>query len=158
MSPSLADIVKFNTWANHKVVESLGTCPAIPEAALIRLSHLLENNWYVYDIVHERDLAKWDDDRNYTLEECVAEIPRIDSAFTELLQSMTEEQLMRSVQFRNVVGELVERSISDLIFHTFDHCTYHRGQIAIIVRESGGEPARTWFNRWVAETERGTKA
>jgi len=158
MNPSLLDIVKFNTWANNKCVESLRSCPGIPNEALIRLSHILENNWYVYDIIHERDLHKWDDDRNYTFEECIAEIPKIDYAFTELLQDMTEEQLARTVTFRNVVGEVVERRISDLIFHTFDHCTYHRGQIASLVRNAGGEPARTWFNRWITETERGTKS
>ena len=146
-------LISFNTWANGKVVESLRSCPALPEAGVLRLSNILENNWYVYDIIFERDLSKWDDDRNYTIEECIAEIPKIEAAYQELLQSLTEEQLARTVRFKNVVGDMVERRIGDLIFHTFDHCTYHRGQIAMIVREHGGEPAKTWYNRWIAETQ-----
>lgn len=157
MSVSLHDIVKFNTWANNKVIESLRSCSEIPHDALIRLSHILENIWYVYDIIHERDLAKWDDDRNYTLDECIAEIPKIEAAFTELLKNLTEEQLTRQVKFRNVAGDMVERKVEDLIFHTYDHCTYHRGQIAMIVRQAGGEPAKTWFNRWITETDHGEK-
>ncbi len=158
MSSFLHDLIKFNTWANNKVVESLKSCPEVPHEALIRFSHILENNWYVYDIIHERDLSKWDDDRNYTFDECIAEIPKLDAAFTELLQNLSEEQLAGTVIFKNIVGEMVERRVGDLIFHTHDHCTYHRGQIAMIVRQAGGEPAKTWFNRWITETNHGQKS
>jgi len=147
-------LIEFNTWANGKVVESLQSCPTIPAEGVRRLSHILENNWYVYDIIFERDLEKWNDDRDYTLEECIAEIPLIEKAYKELLHNMTAERMARTVKFKNVVGDMVERRISDLIFHTFDHCTYHRGQIAMIVRAAGGEPAKTWFNRFITETRR----
>jgi len=158
MHSFLHTLVSFNTWANNKCVESLKSCPDIPNEALIRLSHILENNWYVYDIIHERDLHKWDDDRNYTFEECIAEIPQIDTAFKALLEGTSQAGLDRPVRFTDIRGNIVERAIAELIFHTFDHCTYHRGQIAMIVRQAGGEPAKTWFNRWITETERGTKS
>ena len=65
------------------------------------------------------------------------------------------EQLATMVIFIDLSGNRVERTISELIFHTYDHWTYHRGQIAMVVRQSGGEPAFTWYNRWVRDTNRG---
>lgn len=152
MKEFLLDLITFSTWANGKAVESLKSCPELPEAGLIRLSHILENNWYVYDIIHEHDLQRWNDDRNYTLAECIEEIPKIEAAYKQLLSGATGSDLNRTVRYTDIRGNNVERRISDLIFHTFDHCTHHRGQIAMIVRQAGGEPARTWFNRWIAET------
>ncbi|MCB1060295.1 MAG: hypothetical protein KDB65_08685 [Calditrichaeota bacterium] len=155
MHSFLQNLVNYNTWANNEVVESLRSCPEVPRDAVIRLSHILENNWYVLDIIDEQDLSKWDADRDYTIDECIAEIPKIDAAYKKLLGELKDEQLEYSVRFTDVAGRNVERRISELIFHTFDHCSHHRGQIAMIVREAGGEPAQTWYNRWIRETGRG---
>lgn len=149
------NLIQYNTWANNEVVASLKSCPEVPREAVIRLSHILENNWYVLDIIEEQNLDKWNDDRDYTFEECIAEIPKIDAAYKTLLAGLNEEQIEYSVRFTDIRGNKVERRISDLICHTFDHCSHHRGQIAMIVREAGGEPAQTWFNRWIRVTERG---
>lgn len=156
MPSFLHNMISYHTWACHKVVESLKSCPEVPPKGVELLSHILQNNWYVLDLIEGNDDGKrWYDIADYTLDECVENNPKIDAAFKELIEGKSEEQLAASVTFTDFSGKVVTRRISDLIFHTHDHCTYHRGQIASLVREHGGEPAKTWFNRWITETEQG---
>ncbi len=152
MLPHLHSLVLFNTWANHKVVESLKSCAEMPEMGVTLFSHILQNNWYVLDLIEERDATGWYDAADYDFATCVAEIPKIEAAYQKLLAGLTEEQLAYSIRYTDFAGKQVTRRVSDMVFHTFDHCTYHRGQIATLVRQAGGEPAKTWFNRWISET------
>lgn len=122
------------------------------------LGHILQNNLYVFDLIEERDGEHWYGRPDFTLEECIESVPKIDKLYKTLILSKTDEELAREVSYVDPRGNTIVRRIDDLIFHTFDHCTYHRGQIATIVRQSGGEPAKTWFNRWANETDRGTRS
>lgn len=156
MSSFLHDLITFNTWANHKTVESLKSCPELPPKGIELLAHILQNNWYVLDLIEGRDDGKrWYDALDYTLDERIAEIPKLDAAYKALIAGKSETELAAEVTFIDFSGKQVTRRISDLIFHTHDHCTYHRGQIAMVVRQAGGEPAQTWFNRWIRDTNRG---
>lgn len=153
MLPFLNNLNTFNTWANRKVIESLETCPMMPEVGVQLLSHILQNNWYVLDLIEGRDDGKvWYDAADYNFVECVREIPRLDEAYRTLLEKTGEASLHANVTFIDSAGKTITRTIAELVFHTFDHCTYHRGQIAKVVRQAGGEPAKTWFNRWIRET------
>lgn len=155
MHSFLSDLITFNTWANNKVVESFETCPIVPAHGVELFSHILQNNWYVLDLIHGRDDGKvWYDAADYNLLECMREVPKLDAAYKELIVGAGEAGLDKPVTFVDSAGKTVTRRISELIFHTHDHCTYHRGQIAVIVRQAGGEPAKTWFNRWISETNR----
>jgi len=40
-------------------------------------------------------------------------------------------------------GEKLANNIKDIVVHVINHSTYHRAQIALLVRQSGGEPAKT---------------
>lgn len=148
-----ATLIEFNTWANNKTVDSLKSCGEVPEKGVELFSHILQNNWYVLDLIEGRDDGRrWYGAADYTLEECIETIPRIDRAYKELLASAGQAGLEKPVTFVDAAGRTVTRTIPELIFHTHDHCTYHRGQIAALVRQAGGEPAKTWFNRFIAET------
>jgi uncharacterized damage-inducible protein DinB len=40
-------------------------------------------------------------------------------------------------------GEKFANTIKDIVVHVINHSTYHRAQIAQLVKQSGGEPAKT---------------
>ena len=156
MHTFLTNLISFNTWAAYRSAESLQTCPEMPPKGIELLSHFLQTTWYVLDLIEGNDDGRrWYDTPDYTFEESIAEIPKIDAAYKKLIEGKSQEQLDTMVSFIDFSGNRVERTISELIFHTYDHWTYHRGQIAMVVRQSGGEPAFTWYNRWVRDTNRG---
>lgn len=54
------------------------------------------------------------------------------------------------ITYQNVKGETYEQPLQDLLFHILNHSTYHRGQIAMLLREAGYTPPATdfvYFNR-----------
>lgn len=146
----------FDHWASTQVVASLQSCPDAPPKAVSLLSHYLQEQWFALDLMQGRDAMKWRGAPEFTFDDCVENIARLDSAWREYLANKTDAHFETSFEYTNFVGKQTTRVVSDLLTDIVDHGTYHRGQIAMIVRASGGEPAKTWFTRWVKETARGT--
>jgi uncharacterized damage-inducible protein DinB len=48
-----------------------------------------------------------------------------------------------NVEYQNFAGQKFSSLLSDIITHVVNHGTYHRGQIARIIRESGVQPPST---------------
>ena len=53
--------------------------------------------------------------------------------------------LGEGIGYRNTRGEYWTSTVGDILTHVVMHGTYHRGQIAAAVRDSGGAPAYTDF-------------
>ena len=56
------------------------------------------------------------------------------------LKILEEFDLSKIIIYQNTKGEKFENKIEDILFHLVNHGTYHRGQIALLFRESGIEP------------------
>ncbi len=51
----------------------------------------------------------------------------------------------RSIEYRNTKGEKHASRVDDVLMHVVMHGSYHRGQIATLVRQGGSTPAYTDF-------------
>jgi len=51
--------------------------------------------------------------------------------------------LQRSVSYRNSAGRDFRNTVEEIVTHVTMHGSYHRGQIARIIRASGGDPPYT---------------
>jgi uncharacterized damage-inducible protein DinB len=51
--------------------------------------------------------------------------------------------LVRSVAYVNSKGEDWTTAVDDILFHVVLHSTYHRGQVAHVLRAGGATPAYT---------------
>ena len=67
------------------------------------------------------------------------------------LEGLTETDLTRVFTYRNLEGKPFQNSVLDVLTQLFGHSLYHRGQIALLVRTLGGEPAATDFIYWCRE-------
>ncbi|NUO19036.1 hypothetical protein HUU59_06255 [bacterium] len=147
----------FDHWANLEVVASLGTCPQVPESAVALLSHYLQEQWVAHGLLTTGEAADRNGLKDLSLSECIAEIGKLERTWREYLTGKSDADFESSFEYINAAGKPTQRFVSDLLTDIVDHGTYHRGQIATLVRASGGEPAKTWFTRWVKETARGMK-
>jgi len=66
---------------------------------------------------------------------------------TEFVSSVTEEALRKMLPIR-----ATELSLAHLMQHLVNHSTYHRGQVAMMLRQVGGEPVQTDFHLFLLET------
>lgn len=55
------------------------------------------------------------------------------------------ESFDRELSYNNYVGDPYINNVEQIMIHLVNHCTYHRGQIAILLRQKGFEPVNTDF-------------
>jgi uncharacterized damage-inducible protein DinB len=55
------------------------------------------------------------------------------------------ESFDRELIYNNYVGDPYINNVEQIMIHLVNHGTYHRGQIAILLRQKGFEPINTDF-------------
>jgi len=73
----------------------------------------------------------------------------IEKAQTEFVDQVTDELLERMLPFRTTQVRLAH-----LMQHLANHSTYHRGQVALMMRQLASEPAATDFHVFLTEGRR----
>jgi len=68
------------------------------------------------------------------------------------LATLDEAALGRDLRFRYFSGKPGAIRLGDALFHVANHATYHRGQLASMLRALGVEPPGTDFTTFRAET------
>lgn len=72
-----------------------------------------------------------------------AEAARLDELWRAYLSRITEADLDRAIDYRSSEGTPYTSLADDIITQVFNHSSYHRGQVARLVTEAGGERAVT---------------
>jgi uncharacterized damage-inducible protein DinB len=52
----------------------------------------------------------------------------------------TEESLAKPLTYKNLKGEQFSTPLGQLMLHTTNHSTYHRGQVTTLIRQLGAQP------------------
>jgi uncharacterized damage-inducible protein DinB len=73
------------------------------------------------------------------------------AAWDEFLARLDDEAIARTFQYTSLEGEPFRNTIADILTQLFGHSHYHRGQIALLLRTMGAEPAVTDFVFWTRE-------
>lgn len=69
---------------------------------------------------------------------------RLDAVNRELVAHATgERELQRMVRFRYLSGAEDEFDVGTILAHVVNHSTYHRGQVAMLMRFAGATPQST---------------
>jgi uncharacterized damage-inducible protein DinB len=73
-------------------------------------------------------------------------------AYARLLDTLDDGDVAADVVYANSQGTPFRNRVIDILSHVALHGSYHRGQIALLVRRSGGEPINTDFITFARET------
>lgn len=88
---------------------------------------------------------------NVTLDELASRLRGMHQEWDDYLAGLDETELSRVFEYRALDGERFRNRVEDVVTQLFGHSSYHRGQIAALVRELGGKPAATDYVFWVRE-------
>jgi uncharacterized damage-inducible protein DinB len=147
------DLYEYNRWANDRVLNAVD--PLTPE----QFTRDLQNSFpSVRDtIVHIMSaewiwLSRWlgtsptgrpDDWDVSTLEAIRARWAQIEAQRGAFIATLTPESLATPVSYRNTQGEPFTNPLGHLLRHVVNHSTYHRGQVATMLRQLGVPPIST---------------
>lgn len=136
-------LYQYNSWANHRVLACLERQQVDDKKILAIFGHLVcaQLIWYNrFQGLPKSPLKLWGD---YSLQELKSIADEATRSWLKFIEQ--ENTFDRVLKYNNYVGDYYETNIRDLMAHLVNHCTYHRGQVAVLLREKGLEPVNTDF-------------
>ena len=136
-------LFEFNAWANQQVLACLERQSVDDKKILDILGHILSAQMIWYHRVAglpKSPLLLWGE---YSLDQLKS--MAIEGAANWLAFTEKEGTFERVLKYHNYVGNYYENRLEDLMTQLVNHASYHRGQIAVLLREKGHEPINTDF-------------
>jgi uncharacterized damage-inducible protein DinB len=138
--------------AHAKTLASLSAVPpekrAAPEfrKAVDLVAHIVGARWFWLQRIDgstERPLKMFSKD--FSLADLPARVSEMEAAWSRFLDGVTDAGLSRAVEWGPADGPRFTNTLEDVLTQLFGHSTYHRGQIALLIRQIGCEPPATEF-------------
>ncbi len=79
----------------------------------------------------------------WTLDEVAREIHRLGRAWPAMVSAFSPADLAQRVPYVNSKGETWSTAVDDILVHVVLHSSYHRGQVAQVLRAGGAVPPYT---------------
>jgi uncharacterized damage-inducible protein DinB len=135
-------VVAYDLWANREALLSLRIAESpVAERALALMSHIVATERVWLERINDpaQKPPVWP---QMTLEEIEQQLQAVSRDWLEILTG-GEAALEREVEYHNSKGEHWVNTVGDVLQHVMMHGTYHRGQIATLLRQHGAAPAYT---------------
>ena len=89
--------------------------------------------------------------RQSVLADLPLQLSEMEAAWSTYLSELSDSELPRVLEYQSYEGPRFRSTIEDILTQLFGHSWYHRGQIAMLLRSIGAEPAVTDFVFWARE-------
>jgi uncharacterized damage-inducible protein DinB len=156
----------YNSWANHRALDA---CAALSEEQFTRdlgssfrsvrdtLAHICGVEWLWLERWHGRSHNALPPAAEFpNLETLRHRFDEVERNLLDYVASLTPEDIQRIIQHKTTQGVPQAAPLWQMLQHLVNHGTYHRGQVATMLRQLSAKPISTdliYFYR-----ERATKA
>jgi len=143
----------YNVWANNRTLES---CTSLTDEQFIRdlsssfrsirdtLLHIVNAEWIWLERWHGRSPDTWPKDSEFpNLESVRRRFAEIDRGLVDYVASLTNEDLQRVLHYKTMAGVPQAEPGWQMLQHLANHGSYHRGQIATMLRQLGAKAIST---------------
>ena len=151
-SDEVRELFAYHRWANARLLEAAGTLSvedfgrdlgsSFPSVRAT-LAHLLSADWIWLERWRGTSPTAgpdWDAGTHAVLAVRWTELERAQKAF---LDALDDADLDRDVSYRALNGAPHRNPLGELCRHLVNHGTYHRGQVATLLRQLGVKPPQT---------------
>jgi uncharacterized damage-inducible protein DinB len=149
--PEISDLYAYNRWANARTLEAASALSSEElsrsvggsfSTALGTLAHLVGAEWVW--------LERWRGGSPRALpvgfasvEDLRRRLGEIETGQKALLADLTPARLETKITYVNFAGETWTYALGDMLVHVVNHASYHRGQVATLLRQLGQKPLST---------------
>lgn len=143
MKELMKKLVTYHCWANLNIINHL---KVLPEEVFLKevdsvfptISQTLGHVLLADQVWLSRILGKSPDSLNnkifQSVEEADTTFKMHSQSFDSILDQLDEGQLIR---YQTTKGDVFQQTLSEIIQHLVNHGTYHRGNIAAMIRQLG---------------------
>lgn len=143
----------FNGWANHRTLDA---CAALAPEQLTRdlgssfrsvrdtLAHIYGAEWIWMERWHGRVPAGLPSAADFPdLETLRRRFAEMDQNLVDYAASLTADDLQRVMTVKTSAGTTFSQPLWQMLQHLANHGSYHRGQVATMLRQLGAKPVGT---------------
>lgn len=133
----------YNGWSNTRVLNCLKRQQIDDEKILSLMGHIVAAQFlWLHRIkgLPPPDVKLWG---SYTLEQLVVMAEDVGKKWIDFVE--TTEDFDRELTYTNYVNDLYTNNVETIMIHLVNHSSYHRAQIAMLLRQKGFEPVNTDF-------------
>lgn len=134
-------LAAHDAWANREFVTALEKMPVPPQRAMELVPHIISAQWVWLTRMERKPqpMRVWPE---LSLADCRKEVDKLE---TEWKRFLPKANLDETFAYTNTKGEHFESRVGDTLTHVFLHGHYHRGMIALLIRQTGVTPPYTDF-------------
>ncbi|PXY44873.1 DinB family protein [Flavobacterium hydrophilum] len=141
----MSNYADYNLWVNQQFVNWLSSksdellyaeVPSSFSTIIKTLDHIWSTEEYWFYVISEADLSEKKPESELSKEEIFEGLLNSSVKLKHLINSLSEEDLIKEVKIVNPWFEC-ELPISDYLLQVINHGTYHRGQIVTMGRNLG---------------------
>ncbi len=133
------------------VAQDMRAAPAFQKAIDLFAHMMLARGLWLYRFGVLADGPRHFFPQNVALDAVKAMAEEVHAAWSAYFERLDDTELERVFEYRALDGPRYRNRVEDILTQLFGHSWYHRGQIALLLRQAGGEPAATDFVFWSRE-------
>lgn len=136
-------LYRYNAWATKRVVGTLVRQQVTDEKILTLLGHVLAAQFlWLHRIkgLPAPNVKLWG---SYTLQGLIEMSEEASRQWLEFVEST--DNFDRELTYTNYVNEPYTNNVENIMIHLVNHSSYHRAQVAMLLRQKGYEPINTDF-------------
>lgn len=148
MLDSLLRLLDHLAWADGRALAAISSAAEPPARAVRLLAHVLgaEHEWLARLEGRAGTVPVWPE---LTLDEAARVAAENVAGYRRFLTGLGPDDLARAVTYRNSAGTAFTTPVADILLHLFLHGSYHRGQVALLLRDAGTAPLPTDYVAYV---------
>jgi uncharacterized damage-inducible protein DinB len=156
---TLRNFFAFGRWANRTILESVAALTPAEFARPIggsfgsvqgTLVHLSGADWVWLERFHGRSPRAMPAGHDILdLEALAGKWREVEAAQDAFIAALTQERMAEPLSYVNFAGESFTRELGDALLHLANHGTYHRGQVATLLRQLGHQATPTDYLRFI---------
>jgi len=131
----------YNAWANRRVIGSLERQAVTDEKIISVMGHLVSANFIWLNRIKDLPKSKYELWGTYDVPTLKMMIGEADEQWMSFIRE--NENFDRILKYKNYVGDYFENNVQQIMIHLVNHGSYHRGQVAMLLRQKGYEPINT---------------
>ncbi|HEY3429528.1 MAG TPA: DinB family protein [Cyclobacteriaceae bacterium] len=136
-------LYQYNAWSNARVLNCLQRQDVQDEKIFTLMGHIVAAQFlWLHRIkgLPAPDVKLWG---MYTFEQLKTMADDAGKKWLQFVES--EDNFNRELSYTNYVGDPYTNNVEAIMIHLVNHSSYHRAQIAMLLRQKGYEPINTDF-------------
>lgn len=143
MKRYFTQLYHYNQWANNRVLEGFDQQKVEDEKILTVMSHVVSALYIWLNRIEGKSTADYPLWKQYSRTELIEMNNVITERWIKFIGDT--DDFNRVLVYKNYVGDPYKNNVEQIMIHLVNHSTYHRGQVAMLLRQNGLEPINTDF-------------